>query len=99
MVAERRGLWRTVPWRGPGLLAAVSLLLVLTHVWIRLQVQWVGYALSGRREVAHRLQGERQWLEGEWSAHTAPKRLAEQALRRLGLRVAHPEQIVRMPGG
>lgn len=86
-----------MPWRGSGLLAAVSLLLVLTHVWIRLQVKWVGYALSDRRQVVHRLQGERQLLEGEWSAHTAPKRLAEQALQRLGLRAARPDQVVRVP--
>ena len=89
-------MWRSGHWQEYILPTLVILLLVLTQVWVRLQVVKVGYALSGTQQLVHILQGERQGLEVEWSARTAPGRLAEQATRRLGLGVARPEQVIRM---
>jgi len=45
----------------------------------------------------HSLEGEKQALEVEWRALTAPSRLAEQAAKRLGLAAPRPEQVVRIP--
>lgn len=85
-------------WRGAMPLALVGLLLLaLAQVWTRLQVVAVGYALSNTRQLIHSLEGERQVLEGEWSARIAPGRLADQAARRLGLGTPLPEQVIRMP--
>jgi len=88
---------RTSHWGGYGLLALVGLLLAFVQVWTRLQVVAVGYALSNTRQLVHTLAGERQALEVEWRALTAPGRLAGQATRRLGLGAPHPEQVIRMP--
>ncbi|MEW6301432.1 MAG: hypothetical protein AB1671_27480 [Thermodesulfobacteriota bacterium] len=78
-------------------LAAVGLALALAQVWIRLQVVAVGYALSNTRQLVAALEGERQALEVEWRALTAPARLADLAAQRLGLAAPRPEQVIRMP--
>jgi cell division protein FtsL len=79
------------------LLALVGLVLALAQVWTRLQIVAVGYALSNTRQLLHTLEGERQALEGEWRARTAPGRLGEQARQRLHLDVPLPEQVIRLP--
>jgi cell division protein FtsL len=78
-------------------LAVVGLGLTLAQVWIRLQVVALGYTLSNTRQLVHSLEGEKQALEVEWRALTAPSRLAEQAAKRLGLAAPRPEQVVRIP--
>jgi hypothetical protein len=78
-------------------LAVVGLVLALVQVWIRLQVVASGYTLSSTRLLVHSLEGERQALEVEWRALTAPGRLADQAAKRLGLADPRPEQVVRLP--
>lgn len=84
-------------WGGYMLLALVGLVLALAQVWTRLQIVAVGYALSNTRQLLHTLEGERQALEGEWRARTAPGRLGEQARQRLHLDVPLPEQVIRLP--
>lgn len=78
-------------------LALVGLGLALAQVWIRLQVVAIGYTLSNTQQLVYTLEGERQALEVEWRALTAPSRLADQAAKRLGLAAPRPEQVVRLP--
>ena len=78
-------------------LALIVLLVALVQVWIRLQVVKVGYEMSGTKQLIRSLEGERQALEMEWSALTAPGRLAGQAAKQLGMSAPQPEQIVRIP--
>jgi hypothetical protein len=84
-------------WSHYAALAVVGLGLALVQVWARLQVVAVGYQLSNTRELIHSLEGERQALEMQWSALTAPSHLAAQAGKRLGMSAPQPEQVVRMP--
>jgi cell division protein FtsL len=84
-------------WRRYTVVAVVGLGLVLVQVWARLQVVAVGYQLSNTQELIHSLEGERQALEMQWSALTAPSHLAGEAEKRLGMSVAQPQQVVRMP--
>jgi hypothetical protein len=88
---------RSRPWGKYAVLALFGLSLALAHVWIRLQVLAVGYKLSNTRQLIHSLEGERQALKMQWSALTAPGRLAVQAARRLGMSAPQPEQVVRVP--
>jgi len=88
---------RAGSWGRYTVLALVGLLLALAQVWTRLQVVAVGYALSNTRQLLHSLAGERQALEVEWRALTAPGRLADQATKRLGLSAPHPEQVIQLP--
>ncbi|MCS6924855.1 MAG: hypothetical protein NZ578_03020 [Candidatus Binatia bacterium] len=78
-------------------LALMGLTLALAQVWIRLQVVAVGYALSNTRQLVLALEGEKQALEVQWRALTAPARLAELAAQRLKLGAPRPEQVVRVP--
>jgi hypothetical protein len=87
---------RSGSWAWYGGVAVVGLMLALGQVWMRLQVVAVGYKLSSTRQLIHSLEGERQALRMQWSALTAPTRLAAQAERRLGLSAPQPEQMVRI---
>jgi cell division protein FtsL len=88
---------RSPRWGQYVALAVVGLGLALAQVWVRLQVVAVGYALSNARQLVATLEGERQALEAQWRALTAPARLAELATQRLGLAAPRPEQVVRVP--
>ncbi|HXG19249.1 MAG TPA: hypothetical protein VNN62_09280 [Methylomirabilota bacterium] len=83
-------------WKNIILLAVVGLVLACAQVWTRLQVVTVGYALSNTRQLLRTLEGQRQMLEAEWRAKTAPALLAEQATQRLGLNIPQPGQVVRV---
>ncbi len=88
---------RSASWTWYVVVALVGLILALGQVWIRLQVVAVGYKLSNTRQLVHSLQGERQALRMQWSALTAPARLAAQAEQRLGMSAPEPAQVVRVP--
>ena len=88
---------RFASWRWYVVLGGIGLMLTLAQVWIRLQAVAVGYKLSNTQQLIHSLKGDRQALRMEWSALTTPQRLAGQAEKRLQMRAARPEQIVRMP--
>ena len=89
---------RKVPgWGKYGLLVAVGLALVLSHLWIRLQVVSAGYALADTRQLISALQEEHHALTIEWEAATAPGHLSQLAGDRLGLSVPRPEQIIILP--
>ena len=84
-------------WGKYGVFAAVGLVLVLSHLWIRLQVVATGYALGDTRQLITALQEEHHALTIEWEAATAPNHLSQLAGDRLGLAVPRPEQIVILP--
>lgn len=75
----------------------IGLTLACVHIWVRLQAVSIGYALSDARQLIQTLEEEQQTLEAEWSALTAPGRLAEQATQRLGLVVPQPGQVWQLP--
>jgi len=79
------------------LISAVGLTLILTHVWIRLRVVSVGYALANMRQLVHTLEEEQQALKVEWEAITAPGRLTQSAGKRIGLHMPRSEQIIILP--
>lgn len=88
-------MWKL--WSKYGVLAAVGLALVLSHIWIRLQVVSVGYALADTRQLINALKEEQRTLTVEWEMVTAPGRLSQLAGDRLGLSLPRPEQIVVLP--
>lgn len=88
-------MWKL--WSKYGVLAAVGLALVLSHIWIRLQVVSVGYALADTRQLINALKEEQRTLTVEWETVTAPGRLSQLAGDRLGLSLPRPEQIVVLP--
>ncbi len=84
-------------WGQYGVLAAVGLALVLSHLWVRLQVVAAGYGLAETLKIINALQEEHHALTIEWEAATAPSHLSQLASDRLGLSVPRPEQIVILP--
>lgn len=76
--------------------SAVVVLLVcgLAHVWVRLQVTELGYALNTAGEIVTRLEREQRELEAELAMLTAPQHLADEARRRLDMREPEPGQVV-----
>ena len=84
-------------WGKYGVLTAVGLALVLSHLWIRLQVVSTGYALADTRQLISALQEEHHALTIEWEAATAPSHLSRLAGERLGLSVPRPEQTITLP--
>jgi cell division protein FtsL len=88
---------RSARWRSARLNAtvgAVVLAIGLFHVWTRLEVGRLGYALSDARVLAERLDGELHELTIELAAETGPARLEQAAAERLGLRAPAPGQVV-----
>jgi cell division protein FtsL len=75
-------------------LGAALLLLCLLQVWLRLQVDRLGYELSAARAMQLRLEHERRELEVELATLRDPGRLGELARQRLGLVDPRPGQIV-----
>ncbi len=90
-------MWRLSGWGKYGVLAAVGLALVLSHLWIRLQVVSAGYALADTRQLINALQEDHHALTIEWEAALAPSHLSQLAGDRLGLSVPRPEQIIILP--
>ena len=88
---------RGTVWGHYTMIAAVGLTLILTHVWIRLRVVSVGYALANTRQLVHTLEEEQQAFKVEWEALTAPGRLTQSAGKRIGLHMPRSEQIIILP--
>lgn len=77
-----------------GLGLALILILMLAHIWIRLRVVSVGYALSDTGQLASALKAEQAALRVEWQAATTPSHLSRLAGERLALSFSRPEQVV-----
>ena len=79
-------------------LAALGLVgVVLIHVWLRLQVVQMGYALSTISKLQGRLEQENRELKLELATLTSPERLEALARNRLGLVAPDKGQIIVLP--
>ena len=88
---------RRAAWGSYTTVAVVGLALILAHIWIRLRVVSVGYALSNTRQLVHTLEEGQQELKVEWEAIIAPGRLTQSAGKRVGLSLPRSEQIIVLP--
>jgi len=70
---------------------------VLLHVWLRLQVVRLGYALSTTSKLQSQLEQERRELTVELATLTAPDRLEAMARKRLGLVTPEKGQVIVLP--
>jgi cell division protein FtsL len=77
------------------LLALVGL--VLTHVWLRLQVVHMGYVLSTTSKLHSQLEQEHGELKLELATVTSAERLEATARQRLGLVYPEKGQVVILP--
>ena len=70
---------------------------VLLHVWLRLQVVRMGYALSTTSKLESQLEQERRELTEELATLTSPDRLEAMARKRLGLVAPEKGQVIVLP--
>ena len=70
---------------------------VLLHVWLRLQVVRMGYALSTTSKLQSQLEQERRELTVESATLTAPDRLETMARKRVGLVTPEKGQVIVLP--
>jgi len=70
---------------------------VLLHVWLRLQVVRLGYALSSTSKLQSQLEQERRELTVELATLTSPDRLEAMARKRLGLVTPEKGQVIVLP--
>jgi cell division protein FtsL len=80
-----------------GLSALPLIGVVLIHVWLRLQVVQMGYALSTISKLQGRLEQENRELKVELATLTSPERLEALARSRLGLVTPDRGQIIVLP--
>jgi cell division protein FtsL len=78
-------------------LSAGLIVLVLIHVWLRLQVVHTGYVLSTTSKLQNRLEQENRELKIELATLTSPERLESLAGQRLGLRAPEKGQVIVLP--
>jgi cell division protein FtsL len=67
------------------------------HVWSRLQVIDLGYALAAQRTVRQKLQEENRELRLELATLTSPERLESAARFRLGMHPPKTEEVIILP--
>jgi cell division protein FtsL len=70
---------------------------LFSHVWSRLRVLDLGYALAARRTLNQKLQQENRELRIELATLTSPERLESLARIRLGMRPASPDKVIILP--
>jgi cell division protein FtsL len=80
-----------------GIILLCFALVVLLHVWLRLQVVNQGYVLSATAKLQQRLEQEQRELKVELGTLTSPERLEAMARRRLGLRPPEKGQVIVLP--
>jgi cell division protein FtsL len=69
----------------------------LLHVWLRLQVVHMGYALSTTSKLQNQLEQESRELKVELATLTSPDRLETMARKRLGLAPPEKGQVIVLP--
>jgi len=90
--AERRA---AVVWGA--LLGGLGVILLLGHVWVRLQVIEAAYQLSAMRQLVERLETEGRELRVQAAAADAPQKIAVLARSRLGMRPPVRGEEVSLP--
>ncbi|HTM09188.1 MAG TPA: cell division protein FtsL [Verrucomicrobiae bacterium] len=81
----------------PALLGLGLLAMALAHVWLRLQVVHMGYALSTATKLERELEQENRELKVELATLTSPRRLEAMARARLGMSQPQRGQVVILP--
>lgn len=71
--------------------------LTLLHVWLRLQVVYMGYVLSTTTKLQNQLEQENRQLKVEIATLTSPERLQAMARSRLGLMPPQKGQVIVLP--
>jgi cell division protein FtsL len=71
--------------------------ILLLHVWLRLQVVQLGYALSSTAKLQAHLEQEQRELKIELRTLSAPDRLEAMARQRLGLAAPEKGQVIVLP--
>ena len=89
--SERRRYWAVLS------LSLCLVGVVLLHVWLRLQVVRLGYALSTTSKLQSQLEQERRELTVELATLTSPDRLESMARKRLGLVAPEKGQVIVLP--
>jgi cell division protein FtsL len=79
------------------LLALCLVGVALLHVWLRLQVVHMGYALSTTSKLQNQLEQESRELKVELATLTSPDRLETMARKRLGLAPPEKGQVIVLP--
>src|SRR3954462_8819697 len=87
-VAGRRG------FLFPTLLGVGLVAVALLHVWLRLQVVHMGYALATATKLQRQLEQENRELKVELATLTSPQRLEAMARSRLGMAEPQRGQVV-----
>jgi cell division protein FtsL len=83
--AESRALFTWL-----AIFVTLGVTIALAHVWLRLEVTDLGYALSTTHQVIQKLESEGHELTAEVARLEAPDRLEEAARERLGM--AHSQR-------
>ena len=78
-------------------LALVLVGVVLSHVWLRLQVVHMGYVLSTTSNLQNQLEQEQRELKVELATLTSLDRLEAMARKRLGLAPPEKGQVIVLP--
>ena len=81
----------------PALLGLGLLAMALAHVWLRLQVVHMGYALSTAAKLQRELEQENRELKVELATLMSPQRLEAMARARLGMTQPQRGQVVILP--
>jgi cell division protein FtsL len=92
---SRKQLWRHN--LGVALLGLALVGVVLSHVWLRLQVVHMGYVLSTTSKLQNQLEQEQRELKVELATLTSPDRLEAMARKRLGLAAPEKGQVIVLP--
>ena len=79
------------------LFVTLGVTIALAHVWLRLKVMDLGYALSTTHQVIQKLESEGHELTAEAARLNAPDQLEEAAGVRLGMGHAHRGQEAVLP--
>ena len=79
---------------GLTLMVAILGVVCLLYVWMRIDILRVGYAVDRLEKQKADLQRQHESLQARFSQLTSPPRLAQEATKRLGLRIPKPGQIV-----
>ena len=66
----------------------------LLYVWMRIDILRVGYEVDRLAKQKAKLERQHEFLQARFSQLTSPPKLAQEARKRLGLRIPKPGQIV-----
>ena len=75
-------------------MVAILGVVCLLYVWMRIDILRVGYAVDRLEKKKVELERQHESLQARFSQLTSPSKLAQEATKKLGLRIPKPGQIV-----